>query len=184
MSLVRSFLLRPRISPVGRFTVLHKSPQACARSLIRQRLYSTSPPPPPRRKSWPFPLGLSIALLPGLYWFLSSSPPLSPQLYSTQTIASTAPLDPSHKLVSIAIPRSASHLFSSAYKRDGSPAAPGEIVVQHMMLGAPDIQIERPYTPINDPGEGQVDMVIKRVKGGEVGRLVVPLILLGINLGF
>lgn len=40
-----------------------------------------------------------------------------------------------------------------------------------MMVGAPDIQIERPYTPINDPvADGDVKMVVKRVKGGEVGR--------------
>lgn len=40
-----------------------------------------------------------------------------------------------------------------------------------MMVKNPDIQIERPYTPINDVGkDGEVQMVIKRVKGGEVGR--------------
>jgi cytochrome-b5 reductase len=31
--------------------------------------------------------------------------------------------------------------------------------------------IERPYTPINDvAADGEMAMVVKRVKGGEVGR--------------
>lgn len=49
-------------------------------------------------------------------------------------------------------------------------------MVQHMMIGAPDIQIERPYTPVNDPGaDADVKMVVKRVRGGEVGRWVTAL---------
>ncbi|UOH79193.1 hypothetical protein LQV05_000183 [Cryptococcus neoformans] len=49
----------------------------------------------------------------------------------------------------------------------------GEIVIQHVMVKSPDIQIERPYTLINDPtitdGEREMRMVVKRVRGGEVG---------------
>ncbi|KAL7421741.1 hypothetical protein Q5752_003512 [Cryptotrichosporon argae] len=41
------------------------------------------------------------------------------------------------------------------------------------MVKSPDIQIERPYTPVNDAAaDGEVCMVVKRVKGGEVGRVV------------
>jgi hypothetical protein len=72
--------------------------------------------------------------------------------------------------VSVTIPPSARSLFAQPYKADGTQAEDGEIVVQHMMLGAPDIQIERPYTPVNDPLSGEAEMVIKRVRGGEVGR--------------
>lgn len=50
----------------------------------------------------------------------------------------------------------------------------GEVVIQHVMVKSPDIQIERPYTLINDPnaanGEREMRMVVKRVRGGEVGR--------------
>ena len=79
-------------------------------------------------------------------------------------------MSPAHKLVSVTIPPAARSLFAEPYKADGTQAEEGEIVVQHMMLGAPDIQIERPYTPVNDPMSGEVEMVIKRVRGGEVGR--------------
>ncbi|TXT15580.1 hypothetical protein VHUM_00083 [Vanrija humicola] len=33
------------------------------------------------------------------------------------------------------------------------------------------MQIERPYTPVNDPAAGELQLVVKRVPGGEVGRL-------------
>ena len=40
-----------------------------------------------------------------------------------------------------------------------------------MMIKSPDIQIERPYTPVNDVlADGEIRVVVKRVKGGEVGR--------------
>jgi cytochrome-b5 reductase len=107
-----------------------------------------------------------------LYWLLGGSkPPLSPQYYSTQTISDSKAIAPGHKIVSISIPSSASQLFTSPYRRDGSQAEDGEIVVQHIMVGAPDIQIERPYTFVNDPiVDRDAQMVVKRVKGGEVGR--------------
>jgi hypothetical protein len=41
------------------------------------------------------------------------------------------------------------------------------------MVKNPDLMIERPYTPINDVrADGEVRIVVKRVKGGEVGRWV------------
>ncbi|WVQ83198.1 hypothetical protein IAT38_005337 [Cryptococcus sp. DSM 104549] len=41
------------------------------------------------------------------------------------------------------------------------------------MVKSPDIQIERPYTPVNDAvQDGEARMVVKRVRGGEVGRVV------------
>ena len=127
---------------------------------------------PSRTRRWPYPVGISLALLPGLYWYLNPKPQLSPQLYSTQKVGTTASLSPSHKLISIPIPQDAQHFFDQPYKFDGTKARDGEIVIQHMMIGAPQIQIERPYTPINDPSTGTIDMVVKRVRGGEVGRWV------------
>lgn len=39
------------------------------------------------------------------------------------------------------------------------------------MIKNPDLQIERPYTPVNDVArDGELDLVVKRVQGGEVGR--------------
>lgn len=49
----------------------------------------------------------------------------------------------------------------------------GEVTIQHVMIKSPDLQIERPYTPVNDVRkDGEVKVVVKRVKGGEVGRWV------------
>lgn len=47
------------------------------------------------------------------------------------------------------------------------------MTIYHVCIKSPDLQIERPYTPINDPErDGYMDLVVKRVRGGEVGRYV------------
>jgi cytochrome-b5 reductase len=39
------------------------------------------------------------------------------------------------------------------------------------MVKNPDLMIERPYTPVNDAeADGEARLVVKRVRGGEVGR--------------
>jgi cytochrome-b5 reductase len=44
-------------------------------------------------------------------------------------------------------------------------------VIEHIMIKNPDLQIERPYTPVNDVSkDGEVDVIVKRVRGGEVGK--------------
>ncbi len=49
------------------------------------------------------------------------------------------------------------------------------MAIQHVMIKSPDLQIERPYTPINDiVKDGDIRIVVKRVKAGEVGRCVSP----------
>lgn len=56
---------------------------------------------------------------------------------------------------------------------NGSNPPHGTVVIHHVCVKSPDLQIERPYTPINDPAkDGYMDIVVKRVKGGEVGRWV------------
>ncbi len=46
-----------------------------------------------------------------------------------------------------------------------------EIHIQHVYIKSPDLQIERPYTPLNDVCEdGTMSLLVKRIKGGEVGR--------------
>jgi cytochrome-b5 reductase len=45
------------------------------------------------------------------------------------------------------------------------------VTVYHVMVKSPDLMIERPYTPVNDVRtDGEVRLVVKRVRGGEVGR--------------
>lgn len=140
-------------------------------SPFRARFSSTSPPK--RSRSWPYPLGLSLALLPPLLlWFSGTKQGLSPQIYSDHKVGSTSKVTPQHALVAIPVPPESLDLFSKdAVRKSGEQASDGEVVVKHIMVKSPDIQIERPYTPINDVSkDGEVRLVVKRVRGGEVGR--------------
>ncbi|WVQ99303.1 hypothetical protein IAU59_006435 [Kwoniella sp. CBS 9459] len=124
-----------------------------------------------------------IAIPTTSYLFFPSSQPITPHLYSNQPVVSTKLITPQHKLITVDIPPKSKEFFERPYRTDGSLAdvdtpgesesEGGEVVIQHMMIKSPDIQIERPYTPINDPvKDGNVRMVVKRVRGGEVGRVV------------
>ncbi|ODN79751.1 hypothetical protein L202_03664 [Cryptococcus amylolentus CBS 6039] len=140
------------------------------------RFASTTPLHKPRlasRKVAYTLFGLSLSLPAGYYLFPSSSP-LLPYKYSDQPLQSSSPLTPVHKLLIVAVPPSSKEWFEKPYRTDGTLAdvEGGEIVVQHVMVKSPDIQIERPYTLINDPvQEKSMRMVVKRVPGGEVGRV-------------
>lgn len=122
-------------------------------------------------------LALPVALLPISlfgFGFGSSKRPLDPYTYSDHPIASTSKLSPQHARIRIPLSSSDASLFaptppSSSGITDGRS---GEVVVlEHVMIKNPDLQIERPYTPINDVGkDGEVDLIVKRVQGGEVGR--------------
>ncbi|KGB74516.2 hypothetical protein CNBG_0354 [Cryptococcus deuterogattii R265] len=157
-----SFYAFSRLSfiPKRSFTSAHRPTQTSA---PRKRFYAL--------------LGLSLSL-PAGYYFFQSSPSLSPSVYSDQELKSSKLLTPFHKLVTIKIPSSSHAFFDRPYRLDGEMAdvEGGEVVIQHIMVKSPDIQIERPYTLINDPtvanGEREMRMVVKRVRGGEVGRVV------------
>lgn len=159
----------------------------CSHRVLRQsvqlptspiRQYSTGGPSrPSNQRAFSLPLAL-LLVLPAAYYFYPTERAnrrLSPQTYSEQQVVATASLSPTHKLVRVAVVPSDRALFgSSAVRQDGTPAtADGEVVVQHVMIKSPDLQIERPYTPINDAeADGSMDMIVKRVRGGEVGRYV------------
>ncbi|WWC89447.1 uncharacterized protein L201_004371 [Kwoniella dendrophila CBS 6074] len=140
---------------------------------------SSSPNSPVTRSKWPrlalTLLGITIPT--GGYFLFPSKPELTPHIYSNQPVTSTKSISNQHKLISVPIPQSSGskEFFTKPYKTDGSTAdiEGGEIVIQHMMIKSPDIQIERPYTHVNDPlQDNEVRMVVKRVRGGEVGRVV------------
>ncbi|WVW83779.1 hypothetical protein I302_105800 [Kwoniella bestiolae CBS 10118] len=127
-------------------------------------------------RRWPR-LALTILglTLPTSYFLFPSPPIMTPHMYSDQPVSSTQSISTQHKLITVPIPPSSKEFFERPYRPDGSiaDAEGGEVVVQHMMIKSPDIQIERPYTPVNDGVEdGEVRMVVKRVRGGEVGRVV------------
>jgi len=107
-------------------------------------------------------LAIPLAFLP-FTLFGSSTKPLDPYTYSTHKVGSTSKLTAQHARVRIPLSSSDSALFDKG--EDGS------IVLEHVMIKNPDLQIERPYTPVNDVGEdGEVDVIVKRVQGGEVGK--------------
>jgi cytochrome-b5 reductase len=69
----------------------------------------------------------------------------------------------------ISIPLSPESL--AGFRGENVELGNGEIVVSHVMVKNPDLMIERPYTPVNDvEKDGEVRIVVKKVKGGEVGR--------------
>lgn len=139
--------------------------------------YSNAAPRPSNQRAFSLPLAL-LLVLPAAYYFYPTERAnrrLSPQTYSEQQVVATASLSPTHKLLRVAVAPSDRALFgSAAVRRDGTPATGDrEVVVQHVMIKSPDLQIERPYTPINDAeADGSMDLVVKRVRGGEVGRCV------------
>jgi len=127
----------------------------------RCRHQSTASTSPSRFKSY-YLLAIPLAFLP-FTLFGSSTKPLDPYTYSTQKVGSTSKLTPQHARIRIPLSSPDSALFDKG--EDGS------ILLEHVMIKNPDLQIERPYTPVNDVGkDGEVDVIVKRVQGGEVGK--------------
>lgn len=88
---------------------------------------------------------------------------LNPWKYTQHAVGNNVLLTPQHTLLTVPL---------VAEEQDQFNNLPNLVTVHHVMLGAPQIQIERPYTPINDVRDDHVEVVVKRVPGGEVGRLV------------
>jgi hypothetical protein len=125
---------------------------------------------------------LSFSLLPSLYMLLpeslrgdGSNPDLSPYQYTRHTIHSVQRLGPQHLLLRIELSAKSRAMFdvdaAGVAAEDGKERASEVVTIQHVCVKSPDLQIERPYTPINDPAaDGYMEFVVKRVRGGEVGR--------------
>lgn len=134
--------------------------------------------PPPARSGTPLYLLGFFAFFGTLGFALNRRPRprdfLDPNVYSDQTVLSTKRLDEDHVLVTLNLEdRSVGRFGLYATKKDGSVVRPSETLVQHLYVGQPDIQVERPYTPINNvPVDKTMQFVVKKVKGGEVGRSV------------
>ncbi|WWC70321.1 uncharacterized protein I206_104271 [Kwoniella pini CBS 10737] len=132
-----------------------------------------------QNRKWPR-LALTILgiTIPTTYLFFpnnNSKKSLKPNEYSDQKVTSIKTLSNQHKLITIPIDFKSKEFFENPFKIDGnfSNKENNEIVIQHIMIKSNDLQIERPYTFINDPlNDNEIRMVIKRVQGGEVGRVV------------
>jgi hypothetical protein len=101
------------------------------------------------------------------------TPDLTPFKYTKHRVLSVKRISPQHVLVDIQISESSRKAFGNT-KTEGLPSGDGgNLDVWHVYVKSPDLQIERPYTPINDvEKDGFVRLLVKRVKGGEVGRYV------------
>lgn len=133
-----------------------------------------------------------LALPPILYWAWSSvagDDPLSPYSYTDHTVSTKRKLTSKHIEIAVPLDAASRDLFHHPELVAAGPSRPtasraagtgtGEgngsraITVHHLMVKNPDLMIERPYTPVNDvEADGQARLVVKRVRGGEVGRYV------------
>lgn len=104
------------------------------------------------------------------------TPDLTPFKYTTHRVLSIKRISPQHVLIDIQISQRSKDAFSN-HGADGQDSKPGNaetLDIWHVYAKSPDLQIERPYTPINDvQKDGYIRLLVKRVKGGEVGRYVV-----------
>ncbi|BEI89758.1 uncharacterized protein CcaverHIS019_0211200 [Cutaneotrichosporon cavernicola] len=136
-----------------------------------------------------------LALIPFLAYYLNPKQPLNPQVYSDHPVTAVDKVGPAHVELVVGVsegergmfgpeavsaspygvpprPPNLSPSFSSASSSQPTPPST-PVVVQHIMVKNPDLMIERAYTPVNDvSADGIMRMIVKRVRGGEVGRLV------------
>lgn len=163
-------------------------------SVPRPNQRTSSTPDPSFRKKLPAQSGpqvqrryipLSFLILPPILWYLydttRDAPPLSPYEYTDHNLISNERISPRHVCASVKLDEASRSLFGSSpdsllaqgpsrRSEDGGAEA-GLITVHHLMVKNPDLMIERPYTPVNDAEkDGEAKLVVKRVKGGEVGR--------------
>lgn len=132
------------------------------------------------------------------YWFFPQRKVLNPVAYSEHEIETFRLLSPRHAELSIRLLPVETRQFAkgafpfpfvgytgsiysvspqmyealTAQTQDQTPDD-GSVVVQHVMLRNPAIQIERHYTPVNDVArDGRMELVVKKVRNGELGRMV------------
>ena len=101
-----------------------------------------------------------------------------PYEHVARPISKLIRLTPRHKYLEIPLePESARRFGDAALGMDGETLSDnGAIAVQHITIKSPAIQVERSYTPVNDvQADGAMQLVVKRVRGGEVGRVVFSL---------
>jgi cytochrome-b5 reductase len=114
---------------------------------------------------------------------------LSPYSYTDHTVSTTRKLTSKHIEIAVPLDDASRDLFHHPELVAAGPSRPAAsgvagtgtkesngsraITVHHLMVKNPDLMIERPYTPVNDvEADGQARLVVKRVRGGEVGRYV------------
>ncbi|KAF8592367.1 hypothetical protein K439DRAFT_1323633 [Ramaria rubella] len=90
----------------------------------------------------------------------SSTAPLSPTHFTPVTLTASVPCTPYTKVLTLTLP---SHLIPDANIRAWS--------IFSIYVKDSDIQVERPYTPLEGiDANGQMHFWVKRYQGGEVGR--------------
>lgn len=107
----------------------------------------------------------------GLYYVLVNGPsrsaptsatePLSPSHFTPLTLTASTACTPYTKLLTFSLP---AHLISNEAERRTPP-------IFSIYVKDSDIQVERPYTPLDGiDAQGRMRFWVKRYQGGEVGR--------------
>ncbi|GLB33921.1 putative oxidoreductase FAD-binding domain [Lyophyllum shimeji] len=148
------------------------------RSLPRCRRYSSGTQQAQKRTTSRFvPLALGVGAVTGLsvYFFFPdasrsaptlSTSPLSPSHFTPSTVISNETAGPDTKLLEVVVPP---HLLPPRDTADASASAFAPI--WSVFIKDDDIQVERPYTPLEGVDEeGRMLFWIKKYPKGEVGR--------------
>lgn len=101
------------------------------------------------------------------------TPDLTPFKYTKHRVLSVKRISPRHVLVDIQVSEKSRAAFGNSQVEENESQSDdtGKLDIWHVYVKSPDLQIERPYTPINDvEKDGFIRLLVKRVKGGEVGR--------------
>lgn len=174
LPLPRRFPASPSPSPSSPFSRAFSStsPRASASRLLV--------PGTPRARRRLFAV---LALIPFITYYLAPSrPALNPQVYTDHKVSAVERVGPAHVEIVVPVAEGVRGQFGKEavpFSPYGTPPRPptaqggeeGTVVVQHVMVKNPDLMIERPYTPVNDvEADGEMRLVVKRVRGGEVGR--------------
>ncbi|ORX36783.1 hypothetical protein BD324DRAFT_627151 [Kockovaella imperatae] len=155
-----------------------QTPPLTARPSLMERLKNPSPARLRFLKILGWSMLFSAAVHVGLviYVMKNDSGELSPDEHMPRVVSKITRLSPRHRYIEIPVdPESCKQFGDQAMGMDGEKlkSEKGAVAVQHVTIKSPAIQVERSYTPINDVQEdGLLKMVVKRVKGGEVGRIV------------
>ena len=109
-----------------------------------------------------------------IYVYNTDRGDMLPHEHTLRPISRMISLTPRHRYVEVPVSEDTGRQFGTlALGMDGERLRPedGAIAVQHVTIKSDAIQVERSYTPINDVEEdGVMKLIVKKVKGGEIGR--------------
>ena len=120
-------------------------------------------------------LVIHIPLISGAWWYASiAAEDLSPFDHHPMPVEEIDQLTPRHKNIRVPLSDKSRHMFGDlSVGMDGNSldVEGGAVAVQHVGIKTRTMEVEKLYTPVNDPAaDGYMDIVVKKVRGGEIGR--------------